>query len=107
VTLEKSPEATSEATPGKTPANIWWVYMIATSKGQIYTGITTDIERRWQEHCAVARGEKAAKGAKFFRSQTPLRIIYREQQPSLSAASQREAVLKKLSHRQKLALSAI
>jgi putative endonuclease len=72
----------------------WWVYMIETDKGNLYTGITTDVQRRWQEHCDVASGIKAAKGAKFFRSQTPQKIVYQQQYESRSEASCREAEIK-------------
>lgn len=79
----------------------WWVYVIATDKGQLYTGITTDIDRRWCEHCAVASGENKAKGskekgAKFFRSQKPEKIVYREGFQNRSEASKREMELKKM-----------
>ena len=82
----------------------WWVYIIETDKGQLYIGITTSLERRWQEHCAVAQGKRNAKGAKFFRSQSPQKMVYQEGYLSRSEASQREAVLKKLSHQQKALL---
>ncbi len=81
----------------------WWVYIIETDKGQLYTGITTDVERRWQEHCAVAKGEKNAKGAKFFRTQSPQKIAYQESFTSRSDASKREAELKKMNREQKMA----
>lgn len=87
-----------------TLAKTWWVYMIKTNKGQVYTGITTDVERRWQEHCAVAKGEKNARGARFFRTQAPQAIVYRQSFASRSAASKREAEIKKLSHEQKMQL---
>lgn len=82
----------------------WWVYIIETDRGGLYTGISTDPERRFAEHCATARGEKNARGARFFRSQRPLAMIYREACDSRSAASQREAAIKKLSPQQKRAL---
>ena len=82
----------------------WWVYMIATDKQQLYTGISTDIDRRWQEHLDVALGKKNAKGAKFFRSQMPLTIVYRQEFSSRSAASCREAEIKKLTAAEKAKL---
>jgi putative endonuclease len=80
----------------------WWVYIIQTDKDQLYTGITTDVERRWQEHCAVASGKPNARGAKFFRSQSPQKIVYKKSCISRSEASQCEAAFKKLSRQQKL-----
>lgn len=78
----------------------WWVYLIETDKGQLYTGISTDVERRFQEHLATALGE-SHKGARFFRSQRPLRVVHQEIFSSRSEASQREAAIKRLSAAQK------
>jgi putative endonuclease len=69
---------------------IWWVYMIRTQGGQLYTGITTDIQRRWNEHL-TGKG-----GARYFRANKPHSLAYVEQQPDRSCASKREAVLKRL-----------
>ena len=78
----------------------WWVYVLLTESGRLYTGISTDIERRFAEHCDL----KSAKGAKFFRTEKPIKIVYREQQPNRSEASKREASIKKLSRRAKCEL---
>lgn len=77
----------------------WWVYMIRCANGQLYTGITTDVERRFAEHSAGA-----PKGAKYLRGKGPLTLVYREPQMDRSTASKREAAIKKLSKQQKLAL---
>ena len=82
----------------------WWVYIIETKKGQLYTGITTDVDRRWTEHCAVSDGIKNAKGAKFFRSQTPKNILLKESYQNRSEASKRESAIKKMTHQDKRAL---
>ena len=79
----------------------WWVYIIQTDKDQLYTGITTDIERRWKEHCAVSNGVSNAKGAKYFRTQKPKKIVYQQCFASRSDASKREAVLKAMSRFEK------
>ena len=85
----------------------WWVYMIKTTRGHFYTGIARDVDKRYQEHCDVANGKPNAKGAKFFNSQAPLEIVYRELLASRSQASKRESEIKKLSSsaKKKLALS--
>lgn len=83
------------------PARQWWVYIIESDKGNLYTGITTDIARRWQEHCAVARGDSNARGAKFFRSQSPRIIVYQEPFASRSEASRQESVIKQMTRQQK------
>ena len=74
----------------------WFVYMICTEKDRLYTGITTDVERRFQEHS----GEKP-RGAKFFRSDKPQKIVYVEPCKNRSEASKKEAAIKKLTRLQK------
>ena len=79
-------------------ANKWLVYMIRTLDGQLYTGITTDIQRRWQEH-------KSGKGgARYFRGHTPKAIALLEEHIDRSSASKREAQIKMLSKPLKEAL---
>lgn len=78
----------------------WFVYIIETDKGHLYTGITTDVERRWQQHLAVAEGT-GKKGARFFNSQKPQRICYQETCDNRSNASRREAAIKKMTAAQK------
>jgi len=69
---------------------MWFVYMIRTNDGQLYTGITTDIQRRWQEHSS-GKG-----GARYFRARRPERLCLLEEHPDRSSASKREAEIKKL-----------
>lgn len=76
----------------------WCVYMLRCRSGKLYTGVTTDLERRWREH----RGLK--QGAKYTRADPPEAIVYVEAQPDRSQACQREAAIKKLSRAAKLAL---
>lgn len=77
----------------------WKVYIIEATDGKLYTGITTDIDKRWQSH-------KNGKGAKFFRGRRPKTLRYLENHTNRSNASKREAQIKKLSHKEKLALIA-
>ncbi|AFU97989.1 GIY-YIG nuclease family protein [Simiduia agarivorans] len=81
-------------TPGDTP---WTVYIIEASDGRLYTGITTDPDRRLAQH-------KQGKGAKFFRGRTPKAMRYTESQPDHSSALKREMTIKRLTRSQKLAL---
>jgi putative endonuclease len=76
----------------------WFVYMIRASDESLYTGITTDVERRFNEHCG------SAKGARFFRGRQPLEVVYTENHPDRSSALRREAVIKGLSRGLKLEL---
>lgn len=68
----------------------WFVYIILASDNSLYTGITTDIKRRWRQH-----GE-AAGGARFFRGRKPVKLVYLESGHDRSSASKREAAIKKL-----------
>ena len=67
----------------------WRVYIIVCSDESLYTGITTDVERRFGQHAAGA-------GAKYFRGHTPIRVVYLEEGHDRSSASRREAEIKKL-----------
>ncbi len=87
------------------PAPRWYVYILKTCSGRLYTGITTDVDRRFQEHVDVYLG-KGKKGAKFFRTDQPLAIVYQENCDDRSAASRRESCIKRLDRRQKLQLVA-
>jgi putative endonuclease len=78
----------------------WFVYIIKCSDDSLYTGVTTDIERRFSEHA----GDE--KGAKYFNGRHPLEVVYSEAGHSRSSACQREASIKKLSRAEKLALAA-
>ena len=68
---------------------IWQVYIIRCSDDSLYTGITTDVERRMAQHAA-------GKGAKYFRSHPPEQLVYLEHGHDRSSASRREAEIKKL-----------
>jgi putative endonuclease len=76
----------------------WQVYLIETKSGKLYTGITNDLERRFNAH--NGRG----KGARFFHFSDPLRIVYAEECANRSEASKRECVIKKMSRQEKLSL---
>jgi len=79
----------------------WYVYIIRCSDASLYTGITTDLERRFAEH---ANHNGKQKGAKYFRARSPEEIVYVEGGHTRSTASRREAVVKKLSRQEKLLL---
>ena len=76
----------------------WFVYIIEAANGKLYTGITTDLERRLQQH----QGKPG--GARFFHTRPARKLVYHETQPDRSAASRREAAIKKLSRQAKLEL---
>ena len=69
----------------------WSLYIIEASDASLYTGISTDVERRFDEH------SQGPRGARYFNGRDPLKIVYREDGHSRSSASRREAEIKKLS----------
>lgn len=76
----------------------WYVYIIRCADSSLYTGVTTDLERRFNEHL------HGKKGAKYFRRTSPLEIAYREPVLNRSEAIRREAEIKALSRPEKLQL---
>lgn len=76
----------------------WEVYIIQTKSGKLYTGITTDLDRRFQEH------RTGKKGARFFHISGAEKILFRESHPNRSEATRRELEIKKMSRSQKLTL---
>ena len=75
----------------------WYVYLLECRDGSIYTGIATDVERRYAEHAA-------GKGARYTRSRPPLRLLARFEYPDRSTASRAEYAIKQLSPARKRAL---
>ena len=68
----------------------WSVYIIEASDHSLYTGVSTDVERRFREHAGGRRG------ARFFHGRKPVRVVYEESGHTRSSACQREAAIKKL-----------
>ena len=79
--------------------NTWHLYILRCGDGTLYTGITTDVEKRFEAH-------QSGKGAKYTRGRGPLELVYRETCGDHSSALKREAQIKKLSREQKQALIA-
>jgi len=74
----------------------WFVYIIRSDDGSLYTGVTTDVERRFNEH---ARG---LRGARYFNGREPVEVVYTEQGHTRSSACRREAEIKKMSRQDKI-----
>ncbi len=73
----------------------WFVYMLRCSDNSLYTGVTTDVERRIIEHNA----KKSV--TKYTRVRQPVEVAYQEKAESRSEACKREAQLKKLTKKEK------
>lgn len=80
-------------------ASLWYLYLVRCANGHLYTGVTTDVARRFSEHQSGG-----IKSAKYLRGKGPLTLMYQEQVGTRSDALKREIAVKKLSRAQKLAL---
>nr|WP_084717337.1 GIY-YIG nuclease family protein [Xenorhabdus poinarii] len=77
-----------------TKISAWFVYLIRTQSGLLYTGITTDVTRRLIQH-------STGKGAKFLRGKGPLTLVYQSPARDKGMALKMEYRVKKLSKQQK------
>lgn len=75
----------------------WHVYMVRCADGTLYTGITNDVARRVDLH-------NRGKGARYTRGRLPVVVVYGEAAGSRSAASRREAAIKRMSRPAKVKL---
>lgn len=76
----------------------YFVYILKCNDGTLYTGITTDMKRRVEEH------NGSVKGAKYTKIRRPVSLVYEEELENRSSASKREYAIKKLKREDKLRL---
>ena len=81
----------------KFPGIPWNVYIIECKDGLPYTGITNNIERRVKAH-------NSGNGCRFTKYRSPVKLLYSESHPDKPGALKREAQIKRLERREKLAL---
>lgn len=74
----------------------WYVYMIRSKNGSLYTGITKDVARRFSEH--QSQGNKCAK---YLKGKGPLKLVYSESVENRQNALKREAHIKNQSKENK------
>ena len=74
--------------------SVWYLYILRCRDGSLYTGITTDVEKRFAAH-------SEGKGAKYTRGRGPLQLVYREECGSHSDALKRELEIKALPRSEK------
>lgn len=79
----------------------WYLYMVQTVTGVLYTGISTDPKRRLRQHNGEIKG-----GAKALRGKGPLTLVYTQNLSDKSCAAKAEYQLKQLPRAAKLALIA-
>ncbi|MGF2733559.1 GIY-YIG nuclease family protein [Marinobacter sp. DUT-1] len=77
----------------------WHLYLVRTASGALYTGISTDVERRFAEHQAGA-----PRGARSLRGKGPLELVFRAQAGDRSRASRLEWYIKRWPRSRKEAL---
>ena len=76
----------------------WQIYIILCSDDSLYTGITTDVERRFRQHAT-------GRGAKYFRGRSPRQLLYLESGHTRSTAGRREAEIKGMKRADKCLLA--
>lgn len=77
--------------------SVWYVYILRCADDTLYTGISTDVEKRLEAH-------RSGRGAKYTRSRCPLTLVYREVCGSHSQALKRECRIKSMTRQEKLQL---
>ena len=79
---------------GNIMESIWYLYILRCGDGTFYTGITTDVEKRLEQH-------RSGRGAKYTRGRAPLELVYQEVCGDHSCALKREYAVKALKRQQK------
>lgn len=69
----------------------WYVYIVECADGTFYTGITTDLPRRLDEH-----NSGGPRGAKYTRARLPVTLVYQQKLDSRADATKREMEIKRL-----------
>jgi len=77
----------------------WFLYILRCGDGSLYTGVTTDIDRRLKMH-------REGKASRYTRTHLPVELVYREECGGRSAALARECAVKSLSREGKERLMA-
>ena len=76
---------------------MYYCYVLRCSDGTFYTGITTDLTRRLEEH-------NQGHGCRYTSSRRPVRLVWKEPHPNRSSAQRREAEIKRWSRSKKRTL---
>jgi predicted GIY-YIG superfamily endonuclease len=79
------------------PGQSWFVYMLRCADGSLYTGITTDLSRRCEQH-------NAGTASRYTRCRRPTRLVYSERVGSRSLALKRDFAIKTMTRPQKESL---
>ena len=82
--------------PPESKSEVWYLYVLRTRAGAIYTGIATDVARRLSEHEGAG-----PRGAKSLRGKGPFELLYRVRLGDRRTALRAEHAMKQLSHAEK------
>jgi putative endonuclease len=74
---------------------IWWLYVVRCCDDSLYTGISTNVERRVREH------NYSKRGAKYTRARRPVELVWSKKYNNRSEAQTAEFNFKKLFHKEK------
>lgn len=80
---------------------MYFVYMVECCDGTLYTGITTDVARRIEEH------NTSPLGAKYTKARRPVKLVYSHEYMDRAEASREEARIKTLSRDEKIGMIAV
>jgi putative endonuclease len=75
---------------------MYYVYVVRCADRALYTGITTDVQRRVAEH------NRSARGARYTRARRPVKLVYTKKYRTRSTASKAEARMKALPRKEKM-----
>jgi len=75
----------------------WFLYLVRCHNGHLYTGISTDVTRRFTEH-------QRGKGAKYLRGKGPLELVYQKKVGTRSEALKAELKVKNMARSAKIAM---
>lgn len=82
---------------GKLPREAWFVNVVRCADASLYTGITKNVKRPCQQH-------NAGTASRYTRCRLPVKLVYQETQPTRSSALKREAGIKAMTRKGKLAM---
>ncbi|MEN6310255.1 MAG: GIY-YIG nuclease family protein [Acidobacteriota bacterium] len=97
--MVKRMEAREKEAPVEAAEAVWSLYILRCGDGSLYTGVTTDIDRRFRAH-------QAGRASRYTRTHQPVALIYKEECGSRSQALARECAVKALGRQGKEALVA-
>lgn len=81
----------------KRGANLPCTYVLRCADGTLYTGWTTNLERRLRAH-------QSGKASRYTRARLPVSVVYKQEHATARGARQQEAAIRRLPRNKKLEL---